>query len=75
MRDPGHKSGWLKRFARALAAAREAKSVTQAQLAEACGVHKQTAYLWEAGRQAPDAFLLAMICHTLGVKADALIGA
>lgn len=67
------KSRWLREFGAQLREARRAAGKSQADLAAEVGVHRQTAYLWEAGRQAPDAYLLARVANALGAAVGDLL--
>jgi transcriptional regulator with XRE-family HTH domain len=42
--------------------------VTQAQLAEACGVTQEAVSAWEAGVYRPDASRVTVIASTLGIR-------
>lgn len=44
-------------------------------MADEIGVHRQTVYLWEAGRQAPDAYLLAAAARAVDAPVGELLGA
>ncbi len=57
-----------------LRAAREARGVTQAQLAEALGTTRQQVYKYETGQQSMTADRLAEVCRVLSVSADYLLG-
>lgn len=56
---------WLVQLGQALAAARKAAGLTQGQLAERVGVHRQTVYRWEQGEQAPDVWHWAVLGSVL----------
>jgi transcriptional regulator with XRE-family HTH domain len=60
-------------FGLRLKAAREAKKLTQHQVAERFSVNKATVSAWETGRGAPDAFVLAALAKLYDVSADALL--
>lgn len=72
MSDPS-KVAWLTAVGQRLAAARAAAGLSQADLAERIGVHRQTVYRWEAGTQPPDAYGLAMACLVCGVDVGAVL--
>ena len=55
--------------------ARLLAELTQAQLAEAVGVTRQTIVAIEAGDYAPSVYLALAICDRLGVTVEALFGA
>ncbi len=52
---------------------REARGLSQEELAEALGVSRQTVSNWENDRATPDAIKLGLLCKTLGVSADELL--
>jgi putative transcriptional regulator len=52
--------------------ARLLAELTQAQLAEAVGVTRQTIVAIEAGDYAPSVYLALAICHRLGVTVEEL---
>ena len=54
--------------------ARLLAELTQAQLAEAVGVTRQTVVAIEAGDYAPSVYLALAICDRLGVTVEALFG-
>lgn len=54
--------------------ARLLAELTQAQLAEAVGVTRQTIVAIEAGDYAPSVYLALAICDRLGVTVEALFG-
>lgn len=58
-----------------IAAAHKASSLTQVQLADAMSVSQQTVASWEVGRRGVPVSVLPLLARTLGVAAEALIGA
>lgn len=48
--------------------------ITQRELAEAVGVTQDSISLWELGKRLPDTVYLAIICKTLKISADYLLG-
>lgn len=58
-------------FGRRLAELREAKGLSQAQLAEAAGCHRITVSKMERGEQEPAWPLVLAICAALGVTCEA----
>lgn len=68
------KSTWLRQFGVRVRVAREAAGLTQAEVADSVGTHRQTVYRWEQGTQAPDVWHLALLCDVLEVDPDQLIG-
>ncbi len=54
--------------------AREARDVTQGQLAEMSGLSLSAVYSYEAGKAAPGAYALKSICAALRCSADWLLG-
>jgi putative transcriptional regulator len=54
--------------------ARLLAELTQAQLAEAVGVTRQTVVAIEAGDYAPSVYLALAICDRLGVTVEAVFG-
>jgi DNA-binding XRE family transcriptional regulator len=56
---------WLVQLGQALAVARKAARLTQGQVAERVGVHRQTVYRWEQGAQAPDVWHWAGLSELL----------
>lgn len=56
-----------------MAAARKARPLTQAQVADAFGLNKATVSAWESGRGIPDAIMLSKVAEMYGVSADALL--
>lgn len=58
-------------FASRLVAAREARGLSQAQLARAIGVTPQRLYLWESGQTLPNSItLLQELTDSLGITLD-----
>ncbi len=53
--------------------AREAKGLSQEQLAEALDVSRQTISNWENDKATPDAVKLGLLCKALGVSADEML--
>ena len=53
---------------------RKNKKVTQAQLAEFCGVTKASVSKWETGQTLPDVLLLPKLASFFGVSIDKLMG-
>nr|WP_076657401.1 helix-turn-helix transcriptional regulator [Lactiplantibacillus plantarum] len=49
-------------------------SLTQVQLAQACGVTRQTIYLIEVGKYNPTIALCQKICHALNTDLNSLFG-
>lgn len=68
MSDPERKS-----FGMRLKAAREAKELTQQQVADHFGVKKGTVSAWEMGGGVPDALRLRRLARLYNVSADALL--
>jgi transcriptional regulator with XRE-family HTH domain len=58
----------------AVRAAREAKGLTQAALAEAADVHRTTLVRIEQGQMMPNIEVLTRIADVLGVSLDHLVG-
>jgi transcriptional regulator with XRE-family HTH domain len=56
-----------------LKAAREAKGLTQTEVADKFGVKKATVSAWETGAGAPDAMRLRSLARLYDVSADALL--
>lgn len=52
---------FLVQLGQALAAARKGAGLTQGEVAERVGVHRQTVYRWEQGEQAPDVWHWALL--------------
>jgi len=69
-----HKSAFLPLFGSRLAKARAAAGLSQANVANVIRVHRQTVYLWEAGRQAPDVWRVRQLCEALSVVPTHLLG-
>lgn len=61
-------------FGGRLRSAREAKSLTQGQLAEAVGVQRQAVIRWERGRRKPRGEWLHKIAHALDTTVESLAG-
>lgn len=57
-----------------IAAARKLQDMTQDELAEKIGVHKQTLWRWEAGKRAPNGGELRELATVLDCSADFLLG-
>ena len=53
---------------------RELKRLSQKDFAKAIGVSNSRVSNWELGINRPDADLLYLICHKLGISADELLG-
>lgn len=53
---------------------RHKASLTQVQLAQACGVTRQTIYLIEVGKYNPTIALCQKICHALNTALNSLFG-
>lgn len=53
---------------------REAKGLTQKQVAEAAGKTKNVVSNWEQGDNKPDADTIAVLCGLFGVDANTLMG-
>lgn len=51
---------------------RKARRITQAELAQACGVSRQTAISIEAGDYSPSVYLALKVAATLGVTVEEL---
>jgi len=66
--DPERKS-----FGMRLKAAREARGLTQQQVADLFGVKKGTVSAWEMGGGIPDALRLRRLARVYNVSADALL--
>ena len=60
-------------FANRLSAIRKQKKISQAELAEALGVHTGTVSHWENGRQLPDTATMQKIADFLGVPPGTLL--
>jgi transcriptional regulator with XRE-family HTH domain len=54
--------------------ARTKAGLSQAALATACRVDRQTVYRWEAADREPSATALGALATALGVTADSLLG-
>jgi transcriptional regulator with XRE-family HTH domain len=63
------------RLGLALRAAREARGLSQGQVARRLGVHRPTVSEWEAGRTRVDALQLADLCALYGAAPGDLLGA
>ena len=59
-------------FGRGLKAIRKQKKISQAELAEAVGVHTGTVSHWENGRQMPDTATMQRVAEFLGVPMGSL---
>lgn len=55
--------------------AREQAGLTQAEVADLVGSHRQTVYRWEQGSQAPDAWHLSLLVEALEMDARGLLRA
>jgi DNA-binding XRE family transcriptional regulator len=65
----------LQAFAVRLRQARENAGLTQQQVAMAIGLANYVSYqYWERAKRWPSAEYLAMLCRTLGVSSDELLG-
>ena len=53
---------------------REAKGLTQRQVAQAIGKSKGVLHNWECGDNKPDADTIALLCGLFGVDANTLMG-
>ena len=53
---------------------REARGLTQRQLARDIGVNEAVISNWETGKNRPNVDVLKKLCSSLGVSADALLG-
>jgi transcriptional regulator with XRE-family HTH domain len=62
-------------FARRLKELREAAELTQAELAERCGLHLSAVFKLEQGRRAPSWDTVQTLCKGLGVPCAAFEGA
>ena len=60
-------------FGRGLKAIRKQKKISQAELAEAIGVHTGTVSHWENGRQMPDTATMQKAADFLGVPIGSLL--
>jgi transcriptional regulator with XRE-family HTH domain len=61
-------------LAKKISATRAKVGISQAALADRCGVDRQTVYRWEAGDREPSATALGTLAVALGVTSDSLIG-
>ena len=52
---------------------REQLDITQAELAEKCGVVKSTVSMWESGDRKPDIIMLKKLTEIFGCTADELL--
>jgi transcriptional regulator with XRE-family HTH domain len=59
-------------FPAKLAALRESASLSQEDLADACGLTRQAIYNYEAGKRAPTWAAIQAIAKAMGVSTDAL---
>lgn len=57
-----------------ITALRKEKKLTQARLAELCGVHQTAVSQWEKGRTMPDAESLKTLSEVLGASVDTILG-
>ena len=55
--------------------AREAKNLTQPQVAKAIGVKRQSVSLWESGHTKPRTAHIDKLCKTLGIQREQLANA
>ncbi|MCQ2471349.1 MAG: XRE family transcriptional regulator [Clostridia bacterium] len=55
-------------------ALRTEKNLTQARLAQLCGVHQTAVSQWEKGRTMPDTESLRILSQVLGASIDAILG-
>ena len=53
---------------------REARGMTQRQLAREIGVNEEVISNWETGKNRPNVDVLKKLCGSLGVSADELLG-
>lgn len=53
--------------------AREAKGLTQPQLAELCGVTRQAVYYWESGKREPSLRVFACLSNILALDLSDLL--
>lgn len=67
------KSAWLPEFGGRLRKARELAGLSQAEVADSIGAHRQTVYRWEQGIQAPDAWHLHLLIDVLEVDPRGLL--
>lgn len=61
-------------FAQRVQYLRQRDGISQAQLAEYCGVSQQAVGLWERGKTQPDYNMLIKIAAYFGVSVDYLLG-
>ena len=64
----------LNKFAERLKEVRRENNINQNRLAELCDVQQSCVSKWERGLTLPDAEMIVVLCQTLHVSADYLLG-
>ena len=60
-------------FAKRIRELREARNMTQKELAQRAGVSQVSIYMYEAGETTPKALIVGKLANALGVSCDELI--